>query len=137
MRLMGEIVGPSGEVAGLDRDGKAGCQAIKRLQASGTSRYRFIEADMESVDEIGGQLFDVTFARLALLFIRDPAAAFRKMYSWTKSGGYIVIQDYHVRTVNLYPTLEAYSEVMQVILGTRERSGQDMEFCFQASDLFC
>jgi ubiquinone/menaquinone biosynthesis C-methylase UbiE len=34
MRLMGEIVGPSGEVTGLDRDAKAGREAIERLQAN-------------------------------------------------------------------------------------------------------
>src|SRR5260370_30254113 len=55
MRLMGEFVGPSGEVTGLDRDVKAGREAIERLAATGTSRYRFIEADMESTSEIGGQ----------------------------------------------------------------------------------
>ncbi len=136
MWLMGEFVGPSGEVTGLDRDGKAGREAIKRLQASGTSRYRFIEANWESVDEIGGPLFDLTFARLALLYARDPVAVLRKMYSRTKSGGYIVVQDYHVRTVNLYPKLEAYSELMRVILETCERSGQDMEFAFKLPTYF-
>ena len=47
--------------------------AIQRvgIKAKGTSRYRFIEANMESAAEIGGQLFDFTFARLALLFTRD------------------------------------------------------------------
>jgi len=72
MRLMGEFVGPSGEVTGLDRDCKAGCEAIGRRRAAGTSRYHFIEADIETVDQIGGTLFDLTFARLALLFVRDP-----------------------------------------------------------------
>ena len=34
-------------------------------------------------------------------------------------------------TINLYPKLEAYSELMRVILETSERSGQDMEFAFK------
>src|SRR5437899_7383918 len=74
MRLMGEFVGPSGKVTGLDRDGKAGCEALERLRAEGQSRYYFIEANIETVDRIGGTLFDLTFARLALLFVRDPIA---------------------------------------------------------------
>jgi len=131
MRLMGEFAGPSGEVTGLDRDAKAGHEAIERLAATGTSRYRFIEADMESTDEIGGDLFDLTFARLALLFTRDPVAVLRKMYSWTKPGGYVAVQDLHVSTINLYPKLEACSELLRVILETCERSGQDMEFAFK------
>ncbi len=131
MRLMGEFVGPSGEVTGLDRDAKAGRQAIERLAATGTSRYRFIEADMESTSEIGGELFDLTFARHGLLFVRDPVAVLRKMLGWTKPGGYVAVQDLYVRTVNLYPKLEASSELMRVILETCVRSGQDMEFAFK------
>jgi len=74
MRLMGEFVGPSGEVTGLDRDTRAGDEAIEQLAATGASRYRFIEADMKSISDIGGELFDLTFARLALMFSRDPVA---------------------------------------------------------------
>jgi ubiquinone/menaquinone biosynthesis C-methylase UbiE len=126
-----QIVGPSGEVTGLDRDAKAGREAIERLQATGKSRYRFVEANMESTDEIGGRLFDLTFARLALLFVRNPVAVLRKMYGWTKPGGYVAVQDLYVRTINLYPKLDVYSELMRVILETCERSGQDMEFAFK------
>ena len=136
MRLMGELVGPAGSVTGLDRDGKAGCEALERLRAAGTSRYHFIEANIESVDQIGDLLFDLTFARLAFLFVRNPIAALRKMYSWTKPGGYIVIQDYHVRTINLHPKLEACSELIDVIIETCERSGQDMEFAFKLPTYF-
>jgi len=131
MRLMGEMVGPSGEVTGLDRDAEAGREAIERLQATGTSQYRFIEADMEGADEIDGAPFDLTFGRLALLYARDPVALLRKMYSWTKPGGYVAVQDYYVRTVNLYPKLEAHSELVRVVLETHERSGWDMEFAFK------
>jgi ubiquinone/menaquinone biosynthesis C-methylase UbiE len=131
MQLMGELVGPSGEVTGIDRDAKAGREAVERLQATGTSRYRFIEADMDSIDEIGGELFDLTFSRLALLYARDPIALLRKMYSWTKPGGYVAVQDYHVRTINLYPKLEACSELIRIYLETFERSGKDLEFAFK------
>ena len=37
MQVMGELAGPSGEVTGIDRDAKAGRQAVERLQATGTS----------------------------------------------------------------------------------------------------
>jgi SAM-dependent methyltransferase len=136
MRLMGEFVGPSGSVTGLDRDSTTGCKAVEHLQRTGTSRYHFVEANIESVDHIADTLFDLTFARLALLFVRDPVAALRKMYGWTKPGGYIVIQDYHVRTINLHPKLEACSKLLQVIIETCERSGQDMEFAFKLPAYF-
>jgi ubiquinone/menaquinone biosynthesis C-methylase UbiE len=136
IRLMGEIVGPSGRVTGMDRDTRAGRDAINRLQASGTSQYRLIEADIEDIRDIGGESFDLTFARLALLFTHDPVSVLRKMYSWTKPGGYIVIQDFHIRTINIYPKLEAFLELSGIILGTFERAGQDVEFAFKLPTYF-
>jgi hypothetical protein len=86
---------------------------------------------MERTNEIGGELFDLTFARYGLMFVRDPVAVLRKMLGWTKPGGYVAVQDLYVRTVNLYPKLEAYSELMRVIIETCESAGQDMEFAFK------
>ena len=136
MQLMGELVGPSGEVTGIDRDAKAGREAVERLQATGTSRYRFIEANMESIDDIGGEQFDLTFARLALLYARDPVALLRKMYRWTKPGGYVAVQDFHACIANVYPKLEACSELVRVVIETHERQGWDMEFAFKLPVLF-
>jgi ubiquinone/menaquinone biosynthesis C-methylase UbiE len=136
MRLMGELVGPSGEVTGLDRDRNAGHEAIARLAATGTTRYRFIEANVEAIERINEPPFDLVFARLALLFTRDPVAVLRKMYAWTKPGGCIAIQDYHVRTMDLYPQFAAFRELMRVIFETCERSGQDMEFAVKLPAYF-
>jgi ubiquinone/menaquinone biosynthesis C-methylase UbiE len=136
MQLMGELTGPSGEVTGIDRDAKAGRKAVERLDATGTSRYRFIEADMESIEVIVGAPFDLTFARRAVLNARDPVALLRKMYGWTKPGGCIAVQDIHIRTLNLYPKPEAFSELVRVIVETMERSGIDTEFAFKLPALF-
>jgi SAM-dependent methyltransferase len=136
MELMGELAGPSGEVTGIDRDAKAGREAVERLQATGTSRYRFVEADMESVDKIAGAPFDLTFARLALLFARDPVAVLRKMYRWTKPGGYVAVQDMHIRTTDLYPKPAACAELVRIIVETQVRSGVDTEFGLKLPALF-
>jgi ubiquinone/menaquinone biosynthesis C-methylase UbiE len=144
MQLMGELTGPTGEVIGIDRNAKAGREAAERLQATGASRYRYIEADMESIDEIAGGPFDLTFARLALLHARNPVALLRKMYGWTKPGGYIAVQDLHIRTtvtttswmMSLYPNPAAISELVRVIVETQERSGIDTELAFKLPTLF-
>jgi ubiquinone/menaquinone biosynthesis C-methylase UbiE len=136
MQLMGELAGPTGRVTGIDRDARAGHAAVARLQATGTSRYRFIEADMESIDDIGGEQFDLTFGRLALLYTRDPVALLRKMYSWTKPGGCIAVQDYDLRTMSVYPEFEACSELMRINRETHQRQGWDMEFGLKLPVLF-
>lgn len=136
MQVMGELTGPLGEVTGVDRDAKTGREAVERLHATGTSRYRFVEADIESIDEIAGAPFDLTFARLALLHIRDPVAVLRKMYGWTKPDGFVAVQDVNIRTMNLYPKPEAFSELVRVIVETQERWGVDTEFAFKLPVLF-
>jgi SAM-dependent methyltransferase len=77
---------------------------------------------MESIDEVGGAPFDLTFARRVLLYAQDPLALLRNMYRWTKPGGYIAVQDIHTRIANLYPKPAALSELLRVKVETEERS---------------
>jgi ubiquinone/menaquinone biosynthesis C-methylase UbiE len=91
---------------------------------------------MESIDEVGGAPFDLTFARRVLLYAQDPLALLRNMYRWTKPGGYIAVQDIHTRIANLYPKPAALSELLRVKVETEERSGIDAEFAFKLPVLF-
>jgi ubiquinone/menaquinone biosynthesis C-methylase UbiE len=136
MRLMGEFVGPSGTVTGLDCDSRLGNAAIEVLRATQQSRFQFIECDLESVVEIEGQPFDVTYARLVLIHVRDPLAALRKMYAWTKPGGYIVVQDFDMRTIDLYPRLEAWAELERVVFDVFERTGKDTRIGYKLPAYF-
>ena len=125
MRLMGEMVGASGHVTGLDVDGKLGREMLEVLRATAQSNFAFIEDDVEAIDEVAGQPFDVTFARIVLLHVHDPISVLRKLYSWTKPGGYIVIQDYDFRTMDAYPKPEAYVEYEKVFFEVYHKSGRD------------
>ena len=125
MRLMGETVGRAGNVVGLDVDGKLGHEMLGVLKASGESNYSFLEGDVQEIDEVAGERFDVTFARLLLLHMQDPVGVLRKLYAWTKPGGYVVVQDYDFRTMDAYPRFEAYDEYDKVFFGVYEKSGRD------------
>jgi ubiquinone/menaquinone biosynthesis C-methylase UbiE len=125
MRLMGELVGPMGRVTGIDMDGNAGRNAIEMLQATTQSSFAFIERDLEAAAEIPGGPFDLTYARLLITHLPDPLAMLRKMFAWTRPGGYIVVQDYDARTWDLHPGLEAwdkYSEVLNGVFIHKDRS---------------
>ncbi len=125
MRLMGETVGGSGHVTGLDVDGKLGHEMLEVLKATMDSNFSFIEGDIEAIDEVAGQPFDLTFARIVLLHVQDPVSVLRKLYSWTKPGGYIVIQDYDFRTMDAYPKPEAYVEYEKVMFEVLHKAGRD------------
>jgi ubiquinone/menaquinone biosynthesis C-methylase UbiE len=127
MRLMGELVGATGHVTGLDYDGKAGRLAIEVLQATTKSRFAFIEQDIDTAEEIPGQPFDLTYARFFLLHARDPLAVLRKMYAWTKPGGCIVVQDFNAHTGDIYPKAEFLEEIEKVISRTARHGGKDLK----------
>lgn len=136
MRLMGEFVGPSGSVTGMDCDGRLGNEAIEVLRSTQKSQFSFIEFDLESEEELDGQLFDVTYARLVLVHVRDPLAALRKMYAWTKPGGYVVVQEYDMRTIGIYPKLGTWEEFERVFFGVFESSRKQIDLGYKLPALF-
>ena len=126
MRLMGETVGQAGQVTGIDVDARLGREVIELLRATRISQFDFIEADLESVDDVAGKPFDLVFARLVLIHLRDPKALLRRMYEWTRPGGYVVVQDYDLRTVDVYPRLVNWSLFEKVFWGVFTAAGRDM-----------
>ncbi len=127
MRLMGEIVGPNGRVTGVDIDGKIGRESLTVLQATTPSNFTFLETDVEAVDEIAGQPFDVTFARIVLIHLKDPLAILRKMYRWTKPGGVMIVQDYDFRSIDVFPRFPTYPEFEKVVFGMFTKAGRDIQ----------
>jgi len=117
MRLMGELVSSTGHVTGIDEDGNAGRQAIEMLRATTESHFTFIEQDLETAVEIPGYPFDLTYARFVVTYSRDPLAMLRKMFAWTKPGGYVVVQEFDVRAWGLYPGLEAWDKFYRFLSG--------------------
>lgn len=125
MRLMGEFVGPSGHVAGLDVDGKLGREALGVLQATGKSQFEFVEDNIETLLSVSGQPFDLTYARLTLLHVRDGIAMLRKMFELTKPGGWIAVQEFDFGTIDIHPRLPALAEFENTFFGAYEKSGRE------------
>ncbi|MBW8879624.1 MAG: methyltransferase domain-containing protein [Acidobacteria bacterium] len=125
MRVLGEIAGPTGRVAGLDVDGNLGREALGVLQATTPCRFTFTDGNVETLEEIPGAPFDVTYARITLVHVRDPIAVLRKMYAWTKPGGYIVVQEYDNCSLTVYPEWPGMVELEKVLGGVYAKAGRD------------
>jgi len=130
MRLLAGRVGPAGQVTGVDTDGRLGREALGVLRATlpGPERFAFIEADAETAEVIEGQPFDLVYARLVLSHLRDPVAMLRKLAAWTRPGGLLLVQDYDVRTVDIWPPLATWGEFERVVYGVYEKTGRDLRF---------
>ena len=131
MRLIGETVGLTGHVTGVDVDGKLGNEALGVLQATTKSQFAFIETDVEATDDIPGMPFDLTFTRITLLHLKDPIATLGKMFRWTKPGGVIVVQEYDFRTWDTYPAHEANAEAIRVFRAVMDKGGRDIHLGYK------
>jgi ubiquinone/menaquinone biosynthesis C-methylase UbiE len=141
MRLMGELVGPSGRVVGVDLDGPLGAQALAMLRAAGHSTFEFVEGDASLMDEPPGGHFDLAYARLVLIHSQDPVHLLRRIYGWLRPGGCLVVQDFDLKGLNVESAGEAGREFQRVAVGVFEvtgrdpQAGQNLPYYFRAAGL--
>ena len=125
MKLMGERVGLSGRVTGLDIRGDLGRRVTAALQATGVSRFEFIEGRAEEVTCLLPESYDLVFALCLLISLTDPVGMVRRMAGWTKPGGHLVLMDYDLRTLEAYPQHELIKEFYRVLLGNIDAMNRD------------
>jgi ubiquinone/menaquinone biosynthesis C-methylase UbiE len=89
--LAGEMVGPTGEVIGIDVDENVLAKARDRAQAGGMSHVRFEHGDFHHFG--GAGTFDAVVGRLVLLYQKDPAEALRAAAQAVKPGGIVAFQE--------------------------------------------
>ena len=89
--LVARLVGPTGEVVGIDLDGTALDNARARASQLGLRNVRFVETDVAAAP--GEAPFDAVVGRLILQFLPDPASALRSLVSKVKPGGIVAFQE--------------------------------------------
>jgi SAM-dependent methyltransferase len=89
--LASELVGPHGEVVGIDLDATALEKARNRAEGLGFSNVRFVRGDIRTADIQGD--FDAAVGRLVLMYFPDPGAGLRVIAARVRTGGAIVFQE--------------------------------------------
>lgn len=129
MRLMGEMVGDTGTVVGVDIDGTAGRSGIDRLHGEIECNFQFIEQDLSGLHPLPQGPFDLVFSRLVLIHLPDPIAMLRKMYEVTKPGGVILIQDYNGASFDIQPRPQHWNSIQKMwISAVAKAAGRDVSF---------
>jgi ubiquinone/menaquinone biosynthesis C-methylase UbiE len=85
---LARIVGPSGEVVGVDCCDAFLDYARKDAEAAGLTNVSFIRGDAEI--ELPNEKFDFVFARFGTMFFANPVAGLRNMRKALKPGGKMV-----------------------------------------------
>jgi len=89
--LVAGLVGPSGEVVGIERDVSSIARAKARVAAAELRNVHFLNSDVNSiaVDE----LFDAAVGRFILMYLPDPVSLLRSVGRVVRSGGVIAFQE--------------------------------------------
>ncbi|MGZ5342539.1 MAG: class I SAM-dependent methyltransferase [Solirubrobacterales bacterium] len=82
---LAELVGPEGEVVGIDVSERFVEQAQKEAKEARAERVSFISGDVQVADL--GEGYDYVFSRMGLMFFANPVAALRNVRGSMNPGG--------------------------------------------------
>lgn len=83
---LGDHVGPSGRVTGVDISAPMLDVARARPVLEGTATPTFVECDAQTA-ELGEGIYDAIFSRFGVMFFSDPVAAFKNLHRALKPHG--------------------------------------------------
>lgn len=127
--LVAELVGPTGEVVGVERDANTLTKARSRVAEAQLRNVSFVEADVGQVasSKLRSKPFDAVVGRLILEYVSDPAAVLRSLSNLVHSGGIIVFQDcYWAPLLQLTAPLPLWAKCASLIYRAFERSGANI-----------
>ena len=117
--LVSELVGPQGEVVGIDLDASALEMARERANLLGLSNVKFVEGDIRDA-ELDGD-FDAAVGRLVLLYFAEPVVGLSAVVNRVRSGGLVVFQEMDMNpdiASFSYPEESLWSEIARTAIQT-------------------
>jgi SAM-dependent methyltransferase len=124
--LAARLVGPSGEVVGVERDARSLARATTRVAEAGLRNVSFLQSDIEQMKR--DDLFDGAVGRLILQFLPDPVAVLRCLSRFVRPGGVVA---FHEATwaplLQFTAQLPLWSACVSLIRETFQRSGANTE----------
>jgi ubiquinone/menaquinone biosynthesis C-methylase UbiE len=89
--LVARLVGPSGEVVGVERDANSIARARARAAAAKLHNIRFLNSDVNDI--VSDQPFDGVVGRFILMFLPDPVSVLRSAVNLVRPGGVVAFQE--------------------------------------------
>jgi len=89
--LVAQLVGPLGEVVGVERDANSVARAKARAATAGLRNVSFLNTDLNNLaDE---RPFDAVVGRFILMFLPDPVSVLRSAVGLVRPGGVVAFQE--------------------------------------------
>lgn len=128
--IAARLVGPTGSVVGLDRDGRRLVRARTAAAAAGLDNVTFVEGTVEDA-ELGA--FDAVIGRRVLMHLPDPEGALRTLAEALVSGGLVLFEemDFTLGSVGrpplpLHEQVAAWTRTALDSAGVKRHMGYDL-----------
>jgi len=133
--LAAKIVGPTGEVVGVERDPSTIARARARMAEAGLQHVTFTQSDISQIP--GGKLFDAAVGRFILQFLPDPASVVRSLSRLVRPGGVLAFHEVsYAPFLQQAKHLPLWSAAASLIHETFRRSGANTEMGFDLYQVF-
>ena len=124
--LAANLVGPSGEVVGIERDASSIARARTRAAEAGFPNVSFVECDVSKIQNAG--FFDAIVGRFILQFVPDPVVVLRCLSQVVRPEGVIAFQEVsYAPLLALSTHVPLWSACVSVARETILRSGANPE----------
>jgi ubiquinone/menaquinone biosynthesis C-methylase UbiE len=124
--LAARLVGPSGEVVGIERDASSIARAKARVAEAGLHNVSFTQTDANQI--ASGRPFDAAVGRFILMFLPDPVSVLRSLSKLVRPGGVLAFQEpTWAPLLAMGAQLPLWSSVLSAIHLTCLRSGVNPE----------
>ena len=132
--LAAGMVGPQGEVIGVDKSSEAVALASQRASAAGLTNVRFMTQDLFelTLDEPA----DALIGRLVLMYFADPAVILRRLTRFLKPGGLIVFHELDTSGSKSKPVCDLFETTVDRINQAFIRAGADVQTGLKLSRIF-
>ena len=133
--IAARLVGPSGEVVGIERDQRSIARATARMAEAGLHNVSFMQSDAAEIPR--DKSFDAAVGRYILCFLPDPVVVLRSLFQLVRPGGVLAFQEpswgaFHRQAARL-PLWSAGAALMKE---TFRRSGANTEMGPALSSVF-
>jgi len=132
--LAARLVGPTGEVIGVDKSAAATALASRRAASAGLSNVRFVTADVTEL--VLEEPVDALIGRLVLMYFADPAVLLRRLSGYVTPGGIVAFHELDSTASKSLPRCELVETAIWRINETFTRAGADVQMGLKLAQIF-
>ena len=132
--LLSNLVGPAGQVVGIDRSASALARARSRVEALSLSNVTFRQSELSAMEF--DQPFDAAVGRYVLCFQPDPIGLLRKIAGLVRRGGIILFHEPDRQQMRSFPPTPTYDQACRWLGETYRLSGVDVSIGIKLYSLF-